>query len=89
RINDLSGSTLDEGTSAGFDSDMVNKRAIFFFSGHYSQRFRPSFQRPDAVSSNQNMRGILCLVPTTRTRRAKQPVVFRATFLQPQARYVG
>ncbi|KAL0189931.1 hypothetical protein M9458_017030, partial [Cirrhinus mrigala] len=36
-----------------------------------------------------NNEGILCLVPTTRTRRAKQPVVFRASYLQPQARYVG
>ncbi|KAL0170996.1 hypothetical protein M9458_035592, partial [Cirrhinus mrigala] len=108
---DLSGSTLDEGMSAGFDSilavchpadghHMVNKRAISFFSGHYSQRFRPSFRWPDAVSSNQNMRShascvppcsetasseILCLVPTTQTRPAKQPVVFGASYLQPQA----
>ncbi|KAL0195616.1 hypothetical protein M9458_009188, partial [Cirrhinus mrigala] len=64
---DLSGSTLDEGTSTGFGSNsavchladghhMVNKRAISFFSGRYSQHLRPSTRWSDTVSSIQDMR---------------------------------
>ncbi|KAL0179745.1 hypothetical protein M9458_025187, partial [Cirrhinus mrigala] len=119
---DLSRSTLDEGTSAGFNPisavwhladghHMVNKRAISFFSGHYSQSFRRVYPLSDGrtlfpptrtcghttpvfphvlkqrVRSDDHapVREILCLVPTTRTRPAKQPVVFGTSYLQPQA----
>ncbi|KAL0149011.1 hypothetical protein M9458_055626 [Cirrhinus mrigala] len=65
--SDLSGSTLDEGTSAGFGfypavchtadgHHMVNERAISFFSGHNIQHLRPSTRRSDAVSIIRNIR---------------------------------
>ncbi|KAL0157927.1 hypothetical protein M9458_046003, partial [Cirrhinus mrigala] len=57
--SDLSGSTLDVGTSAGFGfypavchmadgHHMVNERAVSFFSGHNIQHLRPSTRRSDA-----------------------------------------
>ncbi|KAI2644460.1 Protein P [Labeo rohita] len=65
--SDLSGSALDEGTSAGFGfypavchladgHHMVNKRAISFFSGRSTQHLQPSTRRSDAVSFIQDMR---------------------------------
>ncbi|KAI2648848.1 ORF V: Enzymatic polyprotein [Labeo rohita] len=65
--SDLSGSALDEGTSAGFGFypavcrtadgyHMVNKRAISFFSGRNLQHLRPSTRRSDAVSIIRSIR---------------------------------
>ncbi|KAI2665750.1 hypothetical protein H4Q32_022839 [Labeo rohita] len=65
--SDLSGSALDEGTSAGFGFypavchkadgyHMVNKRAISFFSGRNIQHLRPSTRRSDDVSIIRDIR---------------------------------
>ncbi|KAL0179586.1 hypothetical protein M9458_025028, partial [Cirrhinus mrigala] len=73
--SDLSGSTLDEGTSAGFGfypavchtadgHHMVNERAISFFSGHNIQHLRPSTRRSDAVSIIRNIRSHNTCAPT-------------------------
>ncbi|KAL0161559.1 hypothetical protein M9458_045284, partial [Cirrhinus mrigala] len=94
--SNLSGSTLDEGTSAGFGfHHKVNERAISFFSGHNIQHLRPSTRRSDAVSIIRNIRShntcaptisplgrIICTALTDRTPWAEQPVWFGASHLR-------